>query len=235
MAPVFNVAVLIYPDSDIIDFSGPLEVYTTFPPPDTPASFKSTTFGWHSPVKVGAGALKVIPDASIDEISSNLENYDILVVPGAMPDTITDMLKEEDGKAIKALIEKFAGLKPRKETGHRIVQSVCSGALLLAASGILANKTVTTHHMCLDLLKDIADEAAGGKGKSNTNVVSKRWVDAGLTDAGVRIVNAGGVTSGIDTSLWVVELLVDKERAAFIADIVEFERRKQDDGWVSSP
>ena len=128
-----------------------------------------------------------------------------------------------------SLIKKFSSLPPRKETGHRIVQSVCTGAVLLAAAGILANRTVTTHHLCYDVVKEVADQAAGGD--SNINVVKKRWVDAGVTDAGVKILNAGGVTSGLDTTLYLVETLVGKEQADWTAEIIEFERRKQDDAW----
>jgi hypothetical protein len=73
----------------------------------------------------------------------------------------------------------------------------------------------------------VADEAAGGDSK--INVKTTRWVDAGTTDAGVRIINAGGVSSGIDTSLWIVEELAGKEAADWAAELAEFERRTK--GW----
>jgi transcriptional regulator GlxA family with amidase domain len=229
MSPVYNVPSYIYPQGDILDFTGPLEIFSDGASMGKPRAFETTTFASQNPVK--ASALTLVPDVSLEELNANLANYDILVIPGAHPDTIVEMLEREDGKAIMSLIKKFATLPPRQETGHRIIQSVCSGALLLAAAGVLENRTVTTHHMCYDQCKEMADKAAGGE--SNTTVVSKRWVDAGKTDAGVRIVNAGGVTSGIDASLFIVELLVGKEYAGWVAEIIEFERRGQDDGWGS--
>ncbi|KAF2251326.1 transcriptional regulator [Trematosphaeria pertusa] len=225
MAPVFSIAVLLYPGADVMDFSGPVEIFSTRPQPGEP-EFKITTFAHNSPVK--AGALVYVPHASFAEVESRLEEYDILVVPGAHPDMLKTFIPSEEGKQIAGLVRRFAGLKPRGETGYRVVQSVCTGALLLAASGILAGRTVTTHHIAYDALKQVADQAAGGE--SGVNVVRKRWVDAGITEAGVRIVNAGGVTSGIDASLWVVELLVGKERAALMAEVAEFERRGEE-GW----
>lgn len=230
MAPIYNVALYIYSQADLIDFSGPLEIYGAGSPNFAPSSFKTTTFSWKSPVKT---ALTIIPDASFQEISANLHDYDILVVPGAMPDTIKALLKTDEGKQITSLVQKFVTLPPREEQGHRIIQSVCTGSLILAASGILANRTVTTHHMFYDMCKEMADEAAGGEGKSNTNVVNKRWVDAGQSDAGARIVNAGGVTSGFDASLYIVELVAGKEAAEWAAEVVEFEQRRRDDGWGS--
>jgi putative intracellular protease/amidase len=229
MAPIFNVAILVYTGADILDFCGPLEIYSTIQPPGTQQYFKTTTFAHHDSVKVGGGALVVKPEASFAEVQAKLDSYDILVIPGGHPEDLTAYTKTEEGKEVTALIKKFSELAPRKEQGSRVLQTVCTGTLLVGASGILANRTVTTHHMAYELLKKVTDEAAGGE--SNTTVVRKRWVDAGTTDAGVRIVNAGGVSSGLDASLWVVEQLAGKESADWTAEIVEFERRKQEAGW----
>jgi transcriptional regulator GlxA family with amidase domain len=124
-------------------------------------------------------------------------------------------------------LQKFVNAKPRQETGKRVLQSVCTGSILLAASGVLAGRDATTHHLGFDALKQVADEAAGGDSK--INVKHTRWVDAGTTDAGVRIINAGGVSSGIDTSLWITEELAGKKAADWAAELAEFERRTK--GW----
>jgi putative intracellular protease/amidase len=231
MAPIFNIAAFLYPGGDMLDFIGPLEVYTTLPPPGAELRFKSTTFAHKSPVKASAEAITIVPDATFEEIEANLENYDILLIPGAGPEIINELLEKEDGKRVVQLIKRFTELKPRQETGHRIIQSVCSGAIFLGASGILEGRTVTTHHMCFDLLKEHCDKAAGGV--SETKIVRKRWSDAGKTDADVRIVNAGGVSSGLDASLYIKEMLIGKESMEWTANIVEHERRDQDAGWVS--
>jgi transcriptional regulator GlxA family with amidase domain len=169
-----------------------------------------------------------IPNALFKDIEPKIETFDILVIPGAGPDTIKELIASDDGKQLSALLKKFANSKPREEVGKRILQSVCTGSLLLAASGVLAGRNATTHHMFFNMLKEIADEAAGGDSK--IKVQKTRWVDGGLNDAGVRIINAGGVSSGIDTSLYVVEHLLGKEAADWTAKISEFERRST--GWA---
>ena len=226
MSGPFKVAVYLYPKADLLDFSGPVEIYSCRPF-EGPAPFEITSFAHHSLIQSDSAALVYVPNASFAETEAKIQEFDILVIPGANFDTIAKMIKSEEGKQLNASIRKFVETKPREETGKRILQSVCTGAVLLAASGILANRTTTTHHLGLDMLKQVADEAAGGR--SNVNVIRKRWVDAGITDAGVRIVNAGGVSSGIDTSLWIVEQIAGKKAAAWAAEIVEYER--QDATW----
>ncbi|KAL6711548.1 hypothetical protein ACN47E_004482 [Coniothyrium glycines] len=225
MAP-FKVAVYLYTDADILDFSGPVEVFSCRSREGS-ALFEVTSFAHHDPIKSESGALVYKPNATFEEVSANIADYDILVVPGADFETISALIKSPEGRDLSALLRKFVSCKPRQDVGQRVLQSVCTGSILLAASGILANRTITTHHHGFEMLQQVADEAAGGH--SNVNVVRKRWVDAGKTDAGVRIVNAGGVSSGIDASLWVVEEIAGKEAADWAAEVAEFERR--DAGW----
>ncbi|KAF3010911.1 hypothetical protein E8E13_009950 [Curvularia kusanoi] len=220
--PPFKVAVYLYPSADILDFSGPVEIYSTRPASGD-ALFSVTTFGHHSPIVSETGALVYVPNAPFSQLSQNIEDYDILVIPGAHFDVFDTLLPSQEGAEICALLRKFVTLPPRKEAGSRILQSVCTGSIILAASGILAGRTITTHHKGFELLKTTADKAAGGDAK--VDVVRKRWVDAGTTDSGVRIINAAGVSSGIDTSLWIYEQLAGKEKAEFVAEIAEFERR----------
>jgi putative intracellular protease/amidase len=229
MAPALNVGVLIYAGADIMDFSGPAEVYSTRPPSNTPKIFDIKTFAHTNPVRGENSVLVYVPGASFSDVEQQLENYDILVVPGAHPDVIADFVDSEYGQKTLALLRRFVKLPPRKETGHRILQSVCSGSVILGAAGVLAGRTATTHHICFDMLKEYADKAAGGD--SGINVVKKRWVDGGKTEAGVRIVNAGGVSSGIDASLWITELVGGEEAFKWTEKILEFERRGEGQAW----
>lgn len=225
MAP-FKVAVYLYPNADILDFSGPVEIYSTTAR-SGPDAFQITTFAHHNPVETSSGAMTYTPSASFSDVARKIEDYDVLVIPGANFDIISAFIKSSEGKELSETLRKFVASKPRQETGKRVLQSVCTGSVLLAASGVLAGRNVTTHHLGFDMLKQVADEAAGGDSK--INVQKTRWVDAGTTEAGVRIINAGGVTSGIDTSLWIVEQLAGEETAKWAAEIAEFERRQK--GW----
>ncbi len=83
--------------------------------------------------------------------------------------------------------------------------SVCTGGMLLAEAGLLAGRPATTHHGALD---DLA--AAGAR-----VVRDVRVVDDG------DILTAGGVTSGIDLALWLVEREQGKDAAERAADWIE--------------
>jgi transcriptional regulator GlxA family with amidase domain len=86
--------------------------------------------------------------------------------------------------------------------------SVCTGAMLLAAAGLLRGRPCTTHH------RAIADlEAAGG-----------RYVAARVVDDG-DLVSSGGVTSGLDLALRLVERLADAATAVAVEKVLEYERR----------
>jgi putative intracellular protease/amidase len=224
MAP-FKVAVYLFPGADVLDFSGPVEVYSIGPLDGKPGPFEVISFAHHNPIKSSQGTLVYVPNATFAEIEAKITDFDVLVIPGADFDTIASMIKAEEGKALFAMLRKFVDAKPNPGTGKRVLQSVCTGSVLVAAAGILAGRDATTHHLGFDMLKQVADEAAGGDSK--INVKHTRWVDSGTTDAGVRIINAGGVSSGIDTTLWIVEELAGKEAADWAVEITEFERRSK--------
>jgi transcriptional regulator GlxA family with amidase domain len=222
----FKVAVYLYPQSDLLDFSGPTEIYCHQHSleENAPNPFVVTSFAHENTVVSASPALVYQPNMTFADMAAQITDYDILVIPGAGDKTILDLIATDAGKQLLALIQQFAAAKPRAETGKRFLQSVCTGSVLLAAAGVLAGRTTTTHHLFYDLLKKVADEAAGGE--SHINVVKKRYVDAGATEAGVRIVTAGGVSSGIDATLYIVQETFGKEKADWVAEVAEFERRE---------
>lgn len=229
--PPYRVLVLVYPDADLIDFSGPVEIFSdtrALPVSDPPAfSFKVTTVarGTDLPIVPVASlqAVKLSPDLAIADALARLDDFDVLVVPGAGLDTIQALLDGAGAEHLD-LIRRFAALAPRASHGKgRVLLSVCSGAILLGAAGVLAGREATTHHFCFDML----DKAAEGKA---TVLRGRRWVDGGLLDSGVRVVTAGGVSSGFDAALSVAELFVGREAVEFTAEVVEWELEGRQ-GW----
>jgi transcriptional regulator GlxA family with amidase domain len=95
----------------------------------------------------------------------------------------------------------------RHADGARIA-SVCTGAFLVAAAGLLQGRPAITHW------KDVDELEAKG-----VRVIR----DARVVDDG-DIVTAGGVTSGIDLALWIVEQEKGREAAAEIAAELEHRR-----------
>ena len=95
-------------------------------------------------------------------------------------------------------------LKAAADAGT-IMASVCTGAMLLAHAGIIGRRRAATHHLAR------ADLAATG-----ATVVEARVVDEG------DLITGGGVTSGIDVALWLVERFFTPELAATVADRLEY-------------
>jgi transcriptional regulator GlxA family with amidase domain len=89
-----------------------------------------------------------------------------------------------------------------------IVLSVCTGALLLGAAGLLDGLDVTTHHHALDELAQIAPKAHV--------VPNRRFVDNG------HIVTSGGISAGIDTALYIVQRLLGRSVAQETASHLEY-------------
>jgi transcriptional regulator GlxA family with amidase domain len=88
------------------------------------------------------------------------------------------------------------------------VASVCTGAMLLAAAGITNGRPATTHHHAIADLRD-----------SGARIAQARVVDDG------DVITAGGVTSGIDLALLIVERQAGAALAGAVAREIEYERR----------
>jgi transcriptional regulator GlxA family with amidase domain len=103
-----------------------------------------------------------------------------------------------------------AAIAERHAAGSRIA-SVCTGAMLLAKAGILDGRPATTHWAAYDDLRahgiDVHAEA--------------RVVDDG------DVLTCGGVTSGLDLALHIVEAELGGEAATFAARLLEHDRRQE--------
>lgn len=192
------MSILAFDDVEALDFAGPFEVFTTASRvharehPDTPPLFEVQSVARHNgPVRARAG-LRLLPDADF----ATATPADVLVVPGgvvngplACPDTLAWI----------------AGQHPQT----RITASVCTGAFVLAASGVLNGGEVTTHW------EDQADLAQQYPALTVREGV--RWVDQG------RVVTSAGISAGIDMSLHLVARLTGLELAERTARQMEFE------------
>ncbi|WP_053732338.1 DJ-1/PfpI family protein [Nocardia sp. NRRL S-836] len=132
------------------------------------------------------------------------QDADVLIVPGGgyAPGEGAGVRAEiADGRLPAALAD---AVRP-----DLVLASVCTGALLLAAAGLVTGRPCTTHHRAAgDLV------AAGGVH------VNARVVDDG------DLVTAGGVTSGLDLALWLVERFRGPEASGMVQRAMEYERRE---------
>ncbi len=128
---------------------------------------------------------------------------DVLIVPGG--GWIDRSPRGARAEAERGTIPK--AIKSLHESGT-ICAAVCTGTMLLAAAGILKGRPAITHH---GAIKDLEEHGA--------QVIQARVVDDG------DVVSAGGVTSGLDLALWLVERFYGPQAAQKIEVQMEYERR----------
>jgi transcriptional regulator GlxA family with amidase domain len=189
--------ILVYDHFEELDALGPYEVLSQ-------AGFDvSLVTAEPADRIVAANGLVVVPHG---ELSEELE---LLVVPGG-PYT------KRAPRGTWAEVQR--GVLPpiiaERHARGATVASVCTGAFLLAAGGLLDGRPATTHHEDLDDLE----------GKAGAVVRDARVVDDG------DIVTAGGVSAGIDMALWLAERHMGAEVADRAATMLEY--RRDNRVWV---
>lgn len=126
---------------------------------------------------------------------ADLPHPDAFFVPGGVIPT----LKAMSNPGIRQYIRTAA---PHAQW----VVSVCTGSLLLAAVGLLEGREVTTHWAFQRYLKDLG-----------AHYVQKRWTING------NIVNAAGVSAGIDMALFMISRLKDEETAHTVQWLLQYD------------
>jgi cyclohexyl-isocyanide hydratase len=177
------VGCLIFTQMDQIDFTGPFEVLSRMP--DTTVQIVGKEL---APVRDMQG-LQLTPDISIVEA----ETFDVLLVPGGSGQQA--LMHDEE---VLALIRKQVQLE-------KLLFSVCTGALLCGAAGVLAGRQVTTHWSARHLMP----------------CYGAALVDARVVVDG-NIVSAAGVTAGLDAALVLVSLLRGDAAAQEIQLAIEY-------------
>ena len=167
-AQSLQVAILVFDDVEALDLGGPYEVFTTASRmhqrqhPEAAARFVVRCVARSmAPVRARAG-LRVLPDADFASAAAP----DVLIVPGGVVDAAAAC------PATRAWVAQAAG-------AAQITASVCTGAFILAAAGVLTEGPATTHW------EDIADLRTQYPALDVLENV--RWVDRGalVTSAGI--------------------------------------------------
>jgi cyclohexyl-isocyanide hydratase len=175
--PALQIGSLLFERLDQIDLTGPFEVLSRLSHSSYQVYGKTT-----APVRDARG-LTLQADATLAEAPQ----LDLLHVPGGFgQEALMD-----DGEVLEWL--------QRQAAGARCVFSVCTGALLLGAAGLLVGRRATTHWASFDLL-----------GFFGAIPVDERVV---IDD---KFVFAAGVTAGIDGALRVAAMLRGDEESQAI-------------------
>lgn len=179
-----KIAYVLYPDFTALDLVGPYEVISRWP--DADVHFVASTL---EPVRCDCG-LTVIPT----DTPATLPDPDLIVVPGSgnpLP------VLEDEG-----LIEWLRRAAP----ACKWTASVCTGAGLYAAAGLLEGKKTTTHWGFRDNLKAMGVE-----------VVADRVVWQG------NHISGAGVSAGIDMALALTERVHGRKLAESLQLVIEYD------------
>lgn len=161
-----NVAILVYPGVELLDFAGPGEVFACASVAGAQA-FRVYTVGVAKQPVTSQGFVTITPEFSIADCPKPA----IVVVPGgAVPTKDTALL---------------AWIKDCARDGE-VVLSVCNGALLLARAGLLADLEVATHEsaqLTLAIMEPKCRVAVNRRFVDNGRIVTSAGVSAGIDGA----------------------------------------------------
>jgi len=179
-----KIGFILFPDVTQLDFTGPLQVLHRMPGAETHIIAKTA-----APVPSDCG-LSLVPNTTFDAAPA----LDMLVVPGGFG------VVEAIGDAETMDFIRKAGAEASWHT------SICTGAFILGAAGLLQGKKATTHWAYHDLLALVGAIPTEG-----------RCVRDGTT------VTGGGVTAGIDFAFEIVKEIAGQNAAEGIQLAIEYD------------
>ncbi|WP_182523947.1 DJ-1/PfpI family protein [Nocardioides dongkuii] len=173
-----TVAILAFDDMEVLDFAGPYEVFNVAGELGEGAPFSVFSVGTTGEPVVGRGGFTVVPMWSLDDAPAS----DLLVVPG--------------GAGARRLLddERLLAWVRERAAEVELLMSVCTGALVLGAAGLLRGLPATTHHDAYDELATLSPSTEVRRGQ--------RFVRSSE-----RVLTSAGVSAGIDAALHAVEVL----------------------------
>ena len=167
----------MFDDVEVLDACGPFEVFSVAnrvaERTGSAAPFEVTLVGIDDRAVVARGGMKIGVDTTIEDP----RGYDVVVVPGGVVDVVSD-----DSRVLQWL----KGLRSDAE----LVASVCTGAFVLAAAGLLDERPVTTHWEDLELLRKSWPSLVVHEGV--------RYIDHG------DLATSAGISAGLDLALHLV-------------------------------
>jgi transcriptional regulator GlxA family with amidase domain len=189
------VAILLFDDVEVLDFAGPFEVFAITTTHTGAPAFHVSTVSVDAQEITARNNLRVLPT----RLSAERAGAEILVVPGG-----SGTRRQMTNPAMLSFVREA-------NSSAELVLSVCTGALLLGAAGLLKGQAATTHWSAMDELRALPTEAE--------ILPRARIVDNG------RLVVSAGVSAGIDAALHIVCRLLGRQQAEATA-------REMDYDWI---
>ncbi|MFD0713189.1 DJ-1/PfpI family protein [Paenibacillus sp. GCM10027626] len=202
---MLTAQIALFDGFDLLDAIAPYEVFCAAAMnADNALKVEFVTAEGPRSVTSGINGLKIEANGRLDP-----ERAGIILVPGASgevegdgPDSIPAILGRAMNTELTGLIGQALGQK------DIVIATVCGGSLILAMGGLLEGRPAVTNHLGMDLL-----------GATGAIPIPARIVDDG------NLVTGGGVTSGLDVALYLVERELGPRIAHAVERLFEFERR----------
>jgi cyclohexyl-isocyanide hydratase len=182
---IFNLGFVIFPELTQLDFTGPQQVLARLPQSAMHVIAKSA-----APV-LSDSSLSLVPTHTFE----NCPQLDLICVPGGSTGVVRAMGDRETIEFIR-----------RQSASAKYVTSVCTGAFILGAAGLLKRRRATTHWAFTELLPLVGATHEKARVVKDGNVIT-----------------AGGVTSGIDFGLSVVAEIAGEATAQAIQLGIEYD------------
>ena len=189
-----RVAIVLFDDVEVLDFAGPFEVFGVARTSDGVFAFEVFTVALERSLVAARNDLQILPHLS----TAGVGRVDVLVIPGGFG-TRREMHNDSMLDVVRAL-----------SASADLTLSVCTGALVLGAAGLLRGLAATTHYGALDELRAL-----------DCAVVLP---DARIVDNG-HIITSAGVSAGIDAALHVVGRLIGDTAAEATARFMQYDWR----------
>jgi transcriptional regulator GlxA family with amidase domain len=185
--------ILLFDEVEVLDFAGPFEVFGVARTEAGEAAFDVSTVGLKRGPVIARNALTIVPTCTSEESGPP----DIFVVPGGF-----GTRREMANPAMLDFIQTAS-------RSAALTLSVCTGALLLGAAGLLEGRSATTHWAAMSELRTL-------------NCGADILPEARIVDNG-SVVVAAGVSAGIDAALHIVSRLLGRKLAEQTALYMQYE------------
>ncbi len=193
-----RIGIFIYTDAEVLDFAGPFEVFSTArrlqPSTDTP--LEVVLIGEQQQQIKARGDFPITPHHSINQHPP----LDTLIVAGGVHNEVMH----------NPNVQLWLQQQSLQVTN---LASVCTGVFLLAQAGLIQRLPVTTHWQDQQDLQQLFPQL--------TVIANRRWVD--VADHRPRIISSGGISAGIDMSLYLLSQISNVPLAQATAQQMEFE------------
>lgn len=184
-----SIGILVFPNVEELDFAAPWQLLGTWRAVARGPEHSLLVAQDHAATPCANG-LSILPHVAFDDCPP----LRYLLVPGGW------------GSRAAAANDDLLQFVARQAAGCEAVLSVCTGAFILHAAGLLGGRRATTHWSSLDRLRGLGD----------VDVVEERWVQDG------RIWTSGGVSAGADMVLAFIAHVAGAEAAGRVQLAAEY-------------